>query len=147
MKSGISDRNPEEKRIKAAIELGNNKSQESKDLLIQTLSTLNSFVRDAVVQSLVKIADVEFLCSNMDNEHRYVRRGIVQTLGKLGGEKACVVLTEALKDREWGVRMYAAEALGKVGDQRHVPELTSLLRDEHEWPRRVAKLSIKELSK
>ena len=143
--SGLSELNSEKVRIEAAKNLGVVNNQISKEALIDMLGTLNSFVRDAVVQSLVRISDVEFLCNNMNNEHRYVRRGIVQALGELGGEMACKTLTKSLKDSEWGVRMYAAESLGKVGNRSHVPKLILILKDEHEWPRRVSRLSIKEL--
>jgi HEAT repeat protein len=146
MKSEISGKNSEEIRIRAVIELGKDKSQASKELLIQTLSTLNSFVRDAVVQSLIEIGDIDFLCKNIEQEHRYVRRGIVQTLGNLGGKKACEALILCLNDREWGVRMYAAESLGKVGDKSHITDLDKLLSDGHEWPREVARLSIAKLN-
>ena len=145
LKIMISDENSENIRIRAVIKLGNDRSREAKNMLINTLSTLNSFVRDAAVQSLVRIDDVDFLCNNIAHEHRYVRRGIVQALGELGGTKACKTLVKALKDQEWGVRMYAAESLGKVGNQSHVPKLILILKDEHEWPRGVARLSIKEL--
>ena len=143
--SDISELNSEKVRIEAAKNLGVVNNQISKEALINALGTLNSFVRDEIVQSLVRIGDVEFLSNNMNNEHRYVRRGIVQALGELGGEMACKTLTKSLKDREWGVRMYAVESLGKVGNQSHVPKLIPLLKDEHEWPRRVARLSIKKL--
>ena len=142
----ISDKNPEEMRIRAVIELGKDKSKESKELLIQTLSTLNLFVRDTVVQSLIEIEDIDFLCNNIEHEHRYVRRGIVQALGELGGGKACRALIVCLNDKEWGVRMYAAESLGKVGCSSHIADLAELLNDVHEWPREVARLSIEKLN-
>ena len=143
--SDLSELNSEKVRIEAAKNLGVVNNQISKEALIDMLGTLNSFVRDAIVQSLVRIGDVEFLCNNLNNEHRYVRRGIVQALGELGGEMACKTLIKSLKDSEWGVRMYAAESLGKVGNRSHVPKLILILEDEHEWPRRVARLSIKKL--
>jgi len=52
----------EEKRIEKIMKLGDDISQESKETLIQTLTALNSFVRDAVVQSLIQIGDIDFLC-------------------------------------------------------------------------------------
>ena len=145
LKYKISSEKSEGKLIALILELGDYKTEESKNFLMSSLSTINSFVRDAIVISLVRIGDVQFLCSNISHEHRYVRRGIVQALGELGGEIACKTLTKSLKDREWGVRMYAAESLGKVGNRNHIPKLNPLLKDEHEWPRRVARLSIKKL--
>jgi len=52
-----------------------------------------------------------------------------------------------LKDPEWGVRMYAAEAIGEVGSKEHINFLLPLLNDEHEWPQEEARKSIKELRK
>ena len=92
LKNNISSEKDEETRITAILYLGENKTEASRDLLMDNLSTLNSFVRDAIVISLTRIGDVEFLCSNIGHEHRYVRRGIVQALGQLGGVKACEVL-------------------------------------------------------
>ena len=79
----------EKKQISSIRKLGDYNTEDSKKLLIETLSTLNSFVRDEVVNSLVKIGDIDFLCENIDHKHRYVRRGIVQALGQLGGPIAC----------------------------------------------------------
>ena len=146
LKIMISDENSENIRIRAVIKLGNDRSREAKNMLINTLSTLNSFVRDAAVQSLVRIDDVDFLCNNITHEHRYVRRGIVQALGELGGTKACKTLVKALKDQEWGVRMYAAESLGKVGDKNHLVAIQDLVGDEHIWASQVAESSLKKLS-
>ena len=146
LKIMISDENSENIRIRAVIKLGNDRSREAKNMLINTLSTLNSFVRDAAVQSLVRIDDVDFLCNNITHEHRYVRRGIVQALGELGGTKACKTLVKALKDPEWGVRMYAAESLGKVGDKNHFVAIQDLVGDEHIWASQVAENSLKKLS-
>ena len=146
LRNSISSEKDEETRIAVILDLGENKAEISRDLLMDKLSTLNSFVRDAIVISLVKIGDVEFLCSNLGHEHRYVRRGIVQALGQLGGIKACEVLVSCLDDEEWGVRMYSAEALGKVGSNKHIKLLKNLLNDEHEWPRKEAQKSIKKLS-
>ena len=137
----------EEKEIISILKLGNYDTEASKKVLIETLSTLNSFVRDAVVDSLVRIGDVEFLCGNINHKHRYVRRGIVQALGRLGGRIACEQIVKCLKDHEWGVRMYAAEAIGKVGSKEHINFLLQLNDDEHEWPREEARKSIKKLRK
>ena len=55
----------EKKQISSIRKLGDYNTEDSKKLLIETLSTLNSFVRDEVVNSLVKIGDIDFLCENM----------------------------------------------------------------------------------
>ena len=136
----------EEKHVKFVIDLGTQDSKEAKSQLIQNLSTLNSFVRDAVVESLVKIGDVDFLCKNMNNGHRYVRRGIVQALGIIGGNKAYNQIIESLEDEEWGVRMYAAEALGNSGESKYSEFLKKLLTDIHEWPREEAKRALNKLN-
>jgi len=135
----------EKKQISSIRKLGDYNIDDSKKLLIETLSTLNSFVRDAVVDSLVRIGDVEHLCDNINHKHRYVRRGIVQALGRLGGPIACGQIIKCLKDPEWGVRMYAAEAIGEVGSKEHINFLLPLLDDVHEWPQEEARKSIKRL--
>ena len=86
----------EKKQISSIRKLGDYNTDDSKKLLIETLSTLNSFVRDAVVDSLVRIGDVEHLCDNINHKHRYVRRGIVQALGRLGGPIACGQIIKCL---------------------------------------------------
>jgi len=146
LKYKISSEKSEGKLIALILELGDYKTEESKNFLMSSLSTINSFVRDAIVISLVRIGDVQFLCSNISHEHRYVRRGIVQALGEIGGEVACLHLVQSLGDQEWGVRMYAAESLGKVGSDRDISDLRNLLDDEHEWPREVARQSLNKLS-
>ena len=50
----------EDIHIRQILELGENNSLKSKKELIKNLSTLNSFVRDAVVELLVKSNDVDF---------------------------------------------------------------------------------------
>ena len=136
----------EDIHIRQILELGENNSLKSKKELIKNLSTLNSFVRDAVVELLVKSNDVDFLCNNLNNEHRYVRRGIVQALGRIGGNRAYNQIIESLDDEEWGVRMYAAEALGNSGESKYSEFLKKLLTDIHEWPREEAKRALNKLN-
>ena len=43
-----------------------------------------------------------------------VRRDAAEALGKIGDKSAVTPLTEALKDKDRNVRVYAAEALKKL---------------------------------
>lgn len=60
-----------------------------------------------------------------------VRKIATHTLARLG-EQAVEPLIQALEDKEWVVRLSAAEALGKIGDVRAVEPLTQALKDE-DW--------------
>jgi HEAT repeat protein len=51
---------------------------------------------------------------------------------------AVPALIQALKDSEWFVRRYAAEALGQIGDASAVPALIQALKDSNEYVRRYA---------
>jgi HEAT repeat protein len=82
----------------------------------------------------------------MNNGHRYVRRGIIQALGQIGGSVASNKIIESLNDREWGVRMYAAEALGNIGKAKYADYLEKLLDDKHEWPREEARKALEKLN-
>ena len=63
---------------------------------------------------------VELLSRSRDS---LVRTSVVESLGEIGGGRAFSALAEALNDRSWMVRGYAAQALAETGGQRAVPAL------------------------
>ena len=54
-------------------------------------------------------------------------------LGALGGEQAIAVLTRALADRDWPVRLHAADLLQRLGDTMAAPNRPASLRQSPEF--------------
>jgi len=67
------------------------------------------------------------------------------SLGELQDEKAVEPLIKALKDKDAGVRMFAARALGNFGDKRALDPILKLLEDNDEGVRQWACDSLGEL--
>lgn len=67
---------------------------------------------------------------------RYLRE-YAKKLRKLGDEKVCSQLTEALTDKDWNIRWTVAEALAWLADKTAIPYLETALNDEN-WIVRVA---------
>lgn len=92
----------EEVRWKAAWALGEIRSPQATEVLIQALKD-NSWT---------------------------VRRHAANSLGIIGDEDAVPPLMKALEDKDWHVRKYAAVALGKMKDKLAIPFLLEALGDE-----------------
>ncbi|MHB1033611.1 MAG: HEAT repeat domain-containing protein [Pirellulales bacterium] len=61
-----------------------------------------------------------------------IRPAAARALGQIG-PAAIPALTELLRDKDWEVRCFAAEALGKIGSEAKmaIPALTALLKDKN----------------
>lgn len=78
------------------------------------------------------IEDTELLILELKDENRAVRRGAAEVLSKIskkGDRRALFSLIFALKDTDWAVPIYAAEALGNIGDTQAVESLIVALKD------------------
>ena len=65
-------------------------------------------------------------------------RVCVQTLGRLGCEKAAPRLTELLSHPHWSIRASAIEALGRIGGEAAYEALRSGLKDGDAVVRKTA---------
>jgi HEAT repeat protein len=129
------------------------------ETLIEALKDEDSYVRENVIDALVKIAKkdlgvVDKLINALRDKDSDVRGGIAWALGKIGwkpgndeerilyyiangdwnecvkmGGVAVEFLIERLKDKDSYVRRSVAEALGKIGDSRAVEALIEALKD------------------
>lgn len=76
-----------------------------------------------------------------------VRARAVNTLGKIGGERAVAAVTTFLNDSHATPRSGAVEVLGTIGDARTISVLQPLVRDHEEFIRNWAQGAIDRLSK
>jgi HEAT repeat protein len=86
-----------------------------------------------------------------ESSNKYVRAGLVEALGKIGGDKKVEyvpLITKLLMDKESGVRANAAEALGDIGykSRGSINELFSLLKDNELSVRRQSIESIGKIA-
>ncbi len=63
------------------------------------------------------------LCSVLEDKNWYIRMKAIDTLGKIGDERAIEPLCRALKDKKACIRVKAAKALKKLGYKRSVMPL------------------------
>ena len=83
---------------------------------------------------------VDALVKCLNDETCRNRRGIIEALGYIGGERVIHVLLKALKNTELSVRIAAIDALKEAHDPRAVPALISCLK-EHDPGMRAAAAS------
>ena len=62
----------------------------------------------------------------------------MEVLNQVGNSSAIKDLLQALRDRDWWVRVRAADALGTIGGPRVVEAVLSLIKDKDEFVRRCA---------
>lgn len=67
-----------------------------------------------------------------------LRKTVIQSLGRIGGERAVEALAARLKDKDADVRHAAAAALGEIGGERAVETLTALVKDKDADVRQAA---------
>lgn len=68
-----------------------------------------------------------------------------RSLGWIGARTAVPLITEALSDREWQVRMSAIKALVALEATEATPKFEMLLRDRHRRVRKTALLALRRL--
>lgn len=104
-------------RMESVERLGREKPAHAAATLILALKDDNWRVRGAAVNAIKEVGDVAIpqLVAAMRNEEWSVRCNLVETLGKIGGDRAAAPLIGASRDPDAGVRKAAAEALAKGG--------------------------------
>ena len=89
------------------------------------------------------LPELAALLENSDREWQ-INRGIIQTIGEIGGDNAVESLKLALKDKN--LRIYASQALGEMGEEAKdaIPNLTEVLTSDNssKSDRRVTALSL-----
>jgi HEAT repeat protein len=88
---------------------------------------------------------VRKLAKRLKNKDPIVRRSAVRRLAEIGGEKAEILLMEALGDENSQVRMLAARSLGRLGSRRATSELISALKDINYHVRAAAAEALGEI--
>jgi HEAT repeat protein len=99
-------------------------------------------VQNKVIDAIIQIDDprsIHALLDLLQDESEYVRRGVVEVLNRVGNtQNAMKELLGSLRDKDWWVRVRAADALGKIGGPRVVDAVLALLDDDDEFVRRCA---------
>jgi aminopeptidase N len=131
----------------AARSLGKTKSSKAFEILINAFRTKGSY-RDIIrVYALKGLADLKdtraapiILEGTQYGLYFRVRQAATELLGKIGSldPMAFDRLTELLRDRNYHVRIAAAEALEELGDLRAIPELERVIEKDAEPNVRIA---------
>jgi HEAT repeat protein len=76
-----------------------------------------------------------------------IRIAVIQTLGRIGDDRAIVPLMSVLGDQKenYRIRLSAAESLGKLGDSQAVNPLIHIVQDEHEPSQYLKESAVKAL--
>ena len=112
------------------------------DALIRQLRFGSPKERIAAAEAVGELGDPRAVPPLLKNlilsDEEEVRIAIVKALGKIGDLQAVPHLIQALGDKKWEVRKYAALALGNLGDPQAVEPLTHALNDSYEKVREAA---------
>ena len=140
----IGDQNPDI-RAKAAETLGKVGGESELQILIDHINNENAGVRLNIIQALgniIKRLDrlendsiLAHLVNYISDSNPYIRTATVETLGKIGSEKAVNSLFQSLNDSEATVRATAAEALGQIGSELAINSLIQAFNDPDETVR------------
>ncbi|MCI4361356.1 MAG: HEAT repeat domain-containing protein, partial [Thermoplasmata archaeon] len=138
-------------RVASAVVLGILRDRASVPMLLDRLTSDESWVRPAILVALGRIGDpaaIPLLLSSADDHRGWIRVCALHALGEMRVVAARPVARAHLRDPMWSVRGAAGECLGQVGNADDLPILLETLEDAHPWPRRGAiyALGILELS-
>jgi HEAT repeat protein/tRNA A-37 threonylcarbamoyl transferase component Bud32 len=110
--------------------------------ICQLLRDPDLTIQNKAIDAIIQIDDPQSIHSLLDllqDESEYVRRGAVEVLNRVANtQNAMKELLGALRDKDWWVRVRAADALGKIGGPRVVEAVLALLDDGDEFVRRCA---------
>ena len=117
----------------AAIALGDIKSSEAIEPLIEALTDESQFVRWKCAQALGKLCHKQgsnALILALKDEDQYVRAAAARSLGKIKSQKAGYALVNAFQDGHWFVRLNSRNALLEI-DKPAVEYLIKALNDKN----------------
>jgi HEAT repeat protein len=90
---------------------------------------------------------VDRLIQNLDSNYRDLRMSSVWTLGKVNDVRALEALISALKHKDLGVRIAAAEALSDKKDPKAIAPLINGLKENEEAIREAFVKSLQEITR
>jgi HEAT repeat protein/cyclophilin family peptidyl-prolyl cis-trans isomerase len=126
----VSPKTDQNLQLEAVTALGQLRSPEVTDLLIDLVSAPWASVRAAALRSLAN-TDVDTFMSALSglepDQHWSVRASLATTLGDLGRERAAAPLTSMLRDADQRVIPAVLDALAKIGAADAAGEMTSRL--------------------
>ncbi|MFA4843162.1 MAG: HEAT repeat domain-containing protein, partial [Candidatus Omnitrophota bacterium] len=88
---------------------------------------------------------VDALIQALKDESPYVREEAARALGEIGDKRATKPLIKVLQDEDPDVREAACEALGKIGDSRAIEPLAAALEDEFPTVHQAARRALNML--
>ena len=99
--------------------------------MVAALDNPDPYIRQWAAEQIGGAAPTQQLCAalipRLDDQVNGVRLQAIGSLGKLRCRNAVPALATLLKDPEWLVRVWSAEALGLIGDPVVFPDLIALL--------------------
>jgi HEAT repeat protein len=103
--------------------------------LTHDLSSNNNDIRGRAIDALEELGAraVPALLNILKDAQGQAKIDIIQLLGKNSSRNVALELTKMLKDNNWKVRFFTAEALGKIGDKYAVNPLLETWEDEKIW--------------
>jgi HEAT repeat protein len=89
---------------------------------------------------------VDNLIKNLDSNYRDLRMSTIWTLGKVSDPRAFEALISALKHKDLGVRIAAADALGDKKDPKAIEPLIAGLKENEETVNEAFAEALKEIT-
>src|SRR5208282_5689782 len=135
-------------RVAAAVVAGRHRDRASVPLLLELLTSPETWEKPAILVALGRIGDPAATAALVEwAEHpaHWIRVCAVHALGEMGVPESRTVARAHLHDPYWSVRGAAAVALGSVGTADDLSPLLECLRDEHPWARRGATYALGRL--
>jgi HEAT repeat protein/energy-coupling factor transporter ATP-binding protein EcfA2 len=135
IENNLKDKNPSI-RMCAAQNLGTMRSSDSISKLIRALRDENKYVKIKVAHALGKIGGAKsikalieaFFESVFDKPDMYFTKAVVESLEKIGSEKAVSIFKWALHFKPYLIYRTAAIALGKIGNEESIKVLKNAMR-------------------
>lgn len=137
-------------RVLAAYVLGQTHGSNAAKQLQKALRDESFEVREAAIKALGDLGDplsVNVLLEIAREPHRYPLVWVIDSLGKIGHQKASPILIATLDHQNLEVKEAAIEALGRLRSKEAVPSLIELLDDSNANIRRSAARSLEKLRK
>ena len=136
-------------RESAARALGELKAKDAVGAIINSLNDPEMDVRVALIWALGEINDsraVKPLVSLLHDSEERIRNSCFHALAKIGNPENKTILFKALtEDKDYRLRLEAADTLGDIGDRKTVPYLIALLDDRNEYVRQAASRALGKL--